>query len=362
MSRRRTDPLAGARADQRRTTRRRSDVDAARLLDSIELVLESITDKFFALDSEWRYTQFNSHAKAQLKALGKDPATLIGKVLWDVFPNAGSEAALRRAMRDRVTMVHTLFYVPLREWYENRIYPTRDGGLAVFQADITERKHGEQLRQELVGRLFAAQEEERARISRELHDDFGQKVTALRLKLAALHSEHDGSGALGAHLSSLDAIVKQLDGDIDLITWRLRPAALDDLGLDAAIANYVGSWSQISGVPVEVHVGDGAATRLTEEIETALYRIMQEALNNVAKHARASHASVVLQRTADHVTLIVEDTGAGFETEHAFAARDKRLGLAGMRERATLLTGTLAVESRPGEGTTVIARIPARLR
>jgi signal transduction histidine kinase len=139
----------------------------------------------------------------------------------------------------------------------------------------------------------------------------------------------------------------------------LRPAALDDLGLDAALASYVQGWSEHFNVRAELHVSGMEANRLTTERETALYRVMQEALNNVAKHAHARQVIIALQCWSDRVSLIVEDDGVGFETERIVAGVAKQLGLVGMRERASLLGGTLDVESQPGRGTTVVARIPA---
>jgi signal transduction histidine kinase len=323
-----------------------------------EMVLASITDRFFALDSEWRYTYFNHQAIEQLILLGKDPHALIGKVLWDAFPNPSSEPELRRAMRERVITIDAQFFEPLGQWYENRIYPTANGGLAVFQADITEKRRGEETRNHLVRRLLAAHEEERGRISRELHDEFGQKLTAMRWKVADLQGRYGSDPELGRQLASLEAIVKQLDEDIDVIAWQLRPADLNHLGLGAALQHYVAGWSAHFQLRTEVHISGGASSRLTSDGEIALYRIMQESLNNIVKHAHATMASVVLRPANDHLLLIVEDDGVGFQTDPLITAKEAGLGLGGMRERASLLGGTLDVESKQGHGTTVIARIP----
>jgi signal transduction histidine kinase len=150
-----------------------------------------------------------------------------------------------------------------------------------------------------------------------------------------------------------------LSSNVAHLAWQLGPSALDDLGLGAALTQYVNNWSKHFGIHAELHSAGIESNRLTNELDTALYRIMQEALNNVAKHARARHANIVIQRQSDHVAFLVDDDGVGFDTEQAFAAHDRRLGLVGMRERASLLGGTLDVESQPGRGTTVIARIPA---
>jgi signal transduction histidine kinase len=145
---------------------------------------------------------------------------------------------------------------------------------------------------------------------------------------------------------------------VDFIVWQLRPTALDDLGLAAALADYVNTWSAHFGVGAELHQRGMEPGRLTDEIETAIYRILQEALNNIAKHAAARHVDILLEGRSDHVSLIVEDDGAGID-EKTVGSGDRRLGVIGMRERAALVGGTLDIESHHGHGTTVIARIPA---
>lgn len=453
----------------------------------VEMILDSITDNFFAVDSQWRYTYFNKHAEEQLTNLGKDPALLIGRVLWDEFPNPDSAEQLRRAMTERVVVTHEHYYPPLKEWYENRFYPSPDGGLAMFQTYVTERKRAEEeLRRsetilaegqrlthtgsgvwnvatgevvwsqemyriygfepgsvtpgyelfmqivhpddrprveevfqkvvreeigyevefrvvrpdgrvrllrsvghpvydeagklaEVVGtvlditesrdaeeerrqwlrRLMAAQEEERRRIARQLHDQMGQDVSALGLMLSTLKARYGAQAELGERLDSLMVIAKQLSEDIDYLVWELRPTALSDFGLVVASSNYVKSWSKHFGVHAELHTTGMEKDRLTDEVETVLYRLLQEALTNVAKHAEASSVSILLERRSDQVSLIVEDNGVGFDGAQAFGARRKGVGLVGMRERVTLVGGAIEIESVPGAGVTIVVRIPA---
>ena len=139
--------------------------------------------------------------------------------------------------------------------------------------------------------------------------------------------------------------------------------ALDDLGLQTALRNYVAKWSELTRVPVEfqsICLGD---ERLAPQVETAIYRIVQEALTNVIKHAQAHCVSLILERREGHVSAIVEDDGCGFAVEASDAAPGKtyRLGLLGMQERATLVGGTLNIESTPGAGTTIFVRVPNSL-
>lgn len=126
------------------TERKRAEEDLRKTHQRDNMILDSITDKFFAIDKEWRYTHFNKHAEEQLRALGQDPASLIGKIVWSEFQDSPAEEALRRAMRDRVAITHQHYYPPLGEWVENRVYPSPDGGLAMFVSYITERKRAEE--------------------------------------------------------------------------------------------------------------------------------------------------------------------------------------------------------------------------
>ena len=151
--------------------------------------------------------------------------------------------------------------------------------------------------------------------------------------------------------------------DIHRLAWELRPAALDDFGLEMALRRYADEWAALSGVPVDFHSRGVTARRLAPELETTLYRITREALTNVFRHAKASRVSVLLERRADHVSLIVEDDGRGFDAAAMLrgAATQGKLGLLGMQERATLAGGSVEIESNPGAGTTVFVRLPLAL-
>src|SRR5262249_19067143 len=152
---------------------------------------------------------------------------------------------------------------------------------------------------ELSRRLSSAQEDERRRISRELHDQFGQQLSVLALKLADLRSKYAGDPNLAEQLGSLETIAKQLDVDVDFIAWQLRPTALDDLGLAAALTDYVKGWSEHFNIHAESRVAGIDPKDLTNEIETAFYRIAQEALNNIAKHAGARNVDILLESRLD---------------------------------------------------------------
>ena len=230
---------------------------------------------------------------------------------------------------------------------------------ASLQAEIAERRRAERGRAQILRRLVMAQEEERRRIARDLHDQFGQQLTVLMLKLGMLKEDCGEQKGLREQVENLEEVASQLDADADFLVWQLRPTALDDLGLQDALTNFAQNWSKHFGIPVDVLTHGLEKEASTSEIDTVLYRIAQEALKNVAKHARAANVSVILEGRSGTVSLIIEDDGVGFDAESASGASDKRLGLVGMRERAALVGGTAEVESHPEGGTRVIVRIPA---
>jgi len=209
-------------------------------------------------------------------------------------------------------------------------------------------------------RLADAEETERGRISRELHDRLGQDLTALKLGLQLVKKPGPFTPSVQSRIGQLEKLVDTLMQDIHRLAWELRPAALDDFGLDMALRRYATEWSEHNGVAAGFHSRGMETHRLPTEVETILYRIAQEALTNVLRHAKAQCVSVLLERRPDHVLLIVEDNGRGFDSQAVLKAPDAhgRLGLLGMQERVILANGTIEIESTPGAGTTVFVRIP----
>jgi signal transduction histidine kinase len=229
-----------------------------------------------------------------------------------------------------------------------------------LKAEVAERMRAEEAHRDLLGRLVTAQEEERRRISRELHDRMGQQLAALMMGLKTLGSESYGRRSALDTLRKLEEMSDELSREVHTLAWGLRPPALDDLGLETALYNYVEEWAERWRVPVDFHSAGFRGGRLPLTHETALYRIAQEALTNVAKHSGADRVSFILERRGDHVLAVIEDNGGGFDVEAALqpSAKGRRLGLLGMRERAALLGGTINVESAHGAGTTLFVRVP----
>ena len=240
-----------------------------------------------------------------------------------------------------------------REELEMRVRE-RTGAL---QAEVAERSAAEEHVTNLLRKLVTAQEDERARIARDLHDQLGQQLTALRLSLERHQQQCPGPGNQRDEMDRALALARAIDEEVGFLAWELRPAALDDLGLGVALPQYVKEWSQHYGVAGEVRTSGYARGQLSPDAEVTFYRVAQEALNNVAKHAHASRVDVILETRDSSVVLLVEDNGAGFDTSAAASSRG--VGLLGMRERAAAVGAELDVESRPGDGTTVFLRCAA---
>ena len=203
-------------------------------------------------------------------------------------------------------------------------------------------------------RVVRAQEQERRRLARELHDETGQALASILLGLRSVENASDPAAQREAVARLRELVVTTLH-DVRRLAVELRPTALDDFGLVPALGRLAESFREGSRVELEVesHLGE---ERLPGEVETAVYRIVQEALTNVLKHAGAKHVSILLTRKNGSVSIVIEDDGRGFRPGET---GDSGLGLAGMRERVNLLDGTFAIESSPGKGTTLVVSVPA---
>lgn len=217
----------------------------------------------------------------------------------------------------------------------------------------------------LFKRLVHAQEDERRRIARDVHDQLGQQITALRMQLELVRDSRSDGGQAKL-LARAERLATELDESVDFLTWQLRPAALDQLGLSAALQHMVRGWSERFGINAEYDVFGLDGARFAPDAEANLYRLAQEALHNIVKHARPEHVGVVLERRDGRLLLTVEDDGIGFEvpnveaSERAASQNDgtRSMGLVNMRERAALVGGDLVIDSAPGRGTTVVVRVP----
>ncbi len=211
--------------------------------------------------------------------------------------------------------------------------------------------------QRLSTKLVTVQEEERRTIARELHDEIGQVLMAIKVELALAQRRIENAGVRDRLLDDAQTITDGALHTVRDLSHLLHPALLDDLGLPAAVDWYLTGFGKRHGLAVEL-LQEGMEMRMVPEIEAACYRIIQEALTNVAKHAHASLAFVYLRHVGDTLQVAIEDNGVGFDP----ATARRGLGLIGIRERVAHLSGTVQVDSGPGKGTRLRIRLPARVR
>lgn len=271
---------------------------------------------------------------------------------------AGLSARLRQ--RERILRAWRVAHETLVRCNREQVVSARRAR-ELLRQQVSRRKQVERAHRRVLGLLVNIQESERRRIVRELHDEFGQELVALNLWLERMEADlprrSNARLRVGKSISNVNTLLRTLHG----LVWNLRPPALEKVGLVVALRQYLDEWTRLSSIPTHFYESGIGPRRLPVEIETTLYRIAQEALTNIAKHARARAVSVLVGTHRNSVSLVVEDNGRGFqvsETLNGEPRADGHLGLVGMRERASLAAGTVEIESVPGGGTTVMVRIP----
>jgi PAS domain S-box-containing protein len=323
-----------------------------RAADVPEREMATAREKGRASDERWHMRKDGSRFFASgVMAPLFDQGVLVGyaKIARDLTEAKKLEEELRRYR----TQLETLVVERTAELEQTNVS---------LRQEIIDRQRAEEERIGLLRRIVTTQEEERSRIARDMHDQLGQQLTALRLKIATIAEDSSIGPRLAREIEGLQESAARLDSEVGFLAWELRPAALDDLGFVAAIRVFVAEWSRHYQIPAELHVGNVEGKRLTPEIETNLYRITQEALNNIYKHAEAKNVNVVVERRRNEMLLIIEDDGKGFEPSDIRSGKESgsELGVVGMRERAAIVGGTLEIESAPGKGTTIFAKVPIK--
>jgi two-component system CheB/CheR fusion protein len=351
------------------TERKRSEMalaEKARLLDlsNDAIIVRDINDRIVY----WNHGATELYGWSREDAIGQELHTLlqtefeapIEQLITTLNERDRMEGEVVQVTRDgrRITT--------LSRWALDRDRDGRPGAILTTYNDITEHQRAVELqqlsiqRQELLHRLMTAQEDERQRIARELHDTLGQFLSALNMRLSMLQSLEGILPTAREELAKLHALAGQVDRELDRLTMELRPLALEHLGLADALRNYAEQWTAISGVSAEVLVEGLDGARLAPLIETTVYRIVQEALTNVLKHAQATSVSIIVEQQASVLRVIIEDNGVGFDPSQGRGdgTGGRQVGLIGMAERAAMAGGTVTIESQLGAGTSLYLQIP----
>ncbi len=229
---------------------------------------------------------------------------------------------------------------------------------AAFSEMSKELQRREEMRQQLLTKIINAQEEERKRIALELHDGTGQSLTSLIVGLKVLETQ--SSPEIQKSIADLKQLASVTLGEIHSLAVELGPSSLDDLGLIAALRQYTREYTSMFSIEIDFNSTGLEEKRLSPMTEIALYRIVQEALTNVVKHAAATKVSVLVNPKGNSIVAIVEDNGKGFDVKEVFSSgkSEHRLGLYGMQERASIIGGVLTIESTPGVGTAIFVEVP----
>jgi len=377
------------------TARRQAEHEVAWSEERLRLLINSVTDyAIFTMTPEGRIHSWNTGAQ---RMFGYSSEDVIGRPFDMLYTQDDRDAGiaadeLERARRSGAALDEryhvrsdgTLFYA---SGVTTRLGEESGLGFAKIARDLTaQQRAAEALRQahadldkrvaertkeletavaeqraaqvnvvNLLRKVVTAQEDERGRIARNLHDQLGQRLTALRLALERSQERSGSDGRADENIDRALSLTHLIDADIGFLSWELRPAILDHLGIGVALPRYTNEWSGHYGIEVAFK-GDAFRTGvLSHDAEIAFYRIAQEALTNIAKHAHASRVDVMLESRDHSAVLIVEDDGVGFDPAEG-TVRERGVGLLGMRERAALIGAHFQLESKPGEGTSIFVR------
>ncbi|HKH73107.1 MAG TPA: chemotaxis protein CheB [Vicinamibacterales bacterium] len=377
------------------TARRQAEHDVAWSEERLRLLIDSVVDyAIFTITADGRIQSWNTGAQ---RMFGYDSDEVIGRPFGMLYTKEDRDAGvaadeLERARRDGAALDEryhvrsdgTLIYA---SGVTTRLGEGSGLGFAKIARDLTAQQGAaEALRQahadldkrvaertkdldaaiadqqaaqidvvNLLRKVVTAQEDERGRIARNLHDQLGQRLTALRLSLERVQEHLKQEEIRDDELERALDLTHIMDQDVGFLSWELRPAVLDHLGLGAALPRYTHEWSEHYSVEVAYNGDSFQPGMLSHEAEVAFYRIAQEALTNVAKHAHASRVDVMLEMGEQFVVLVIEDDGVGFDHSDSRSV-ERGVGLLGMRERAGLIGAAFQIESRPGEGTSIFVR------
>jgi PAS domain S-box-containing protein len=338
--------------------------------DKLRLLLDSTAEAIYGIDLEGRCTFCNS---ACLRALGYQRVEdLLGMNMHELIHHTRADGSLFpveecgivRAFRtgegvhveDEVLWRANGTSFPVEYWS----HPQRRGqevvGAVVTFLDITERKRTESALANVTRRLIGAEEQERTRIARELHDDIGQRLALLNVELGQFDSSHL-LAEVASHIGELQKQSAEIASDVQSLSHRLHSSKVEYLGVATAMRGFCKEFSAQQHVEI-VFAHDAIPTTVPSDVSLCLFRILQEALHNAVKHSGVRHLDAELRASSDSIDLTVRDSGSGFDVQEAM--KTSGLGLISMAERIKLVGGQLAIESHRNRGTTIHARVPFR--
>ena len=347
------------------TKRKRAEEELRKQTELLQKIFDNIPVMICFRDTEGRLQIVNREwehtfgwSLAEIQSRNGDilseiyPDAVNHRQAWD-WINAGNSEwkDFRSKVRDGSTIDTT--------WAITRL---SNGTSVCIGSNITDRKRAEEERKRLLQRLITAHEDERRHLSRELHDNIGQYLSALLLGLDSLGKVSTLPTAALTQLKYLKDTTKQFELDVHSFALELRPTILDDLGLEAALSTFAREWGRRHDQRIKVVFNstgfENPNQRLPFDVEVAIYRVAQEALTNASRHSNAEIVSIILERNPGRVRVIIEDDGVGFEAERFMSGPldNRRLGLMGMQERVQLVGGEFKIDS--GAGTTIVVTIP----
>ncbi|MEE9238407.1 MAG: histidine kinase [Thermodesulfobacteriota bacterium] len=345
------------------------------------ILIESMQEAAFIVDNKRKILFANSRF-CQLMAIVRE--NILGKNILDLITSKDSTKLLNSIDHVFLTgiikiLIHSFHLVSKSCCLETTFVPQYDDhsniiSVMAISRDTTKRKLMEDQLKDLVRTLqdqqamlktlssevIKAQEKERARISRELHDEIGQTLTAISLNLEMINKQgYSGKEELTKWITDCKKLVHRTMENIHRFSYDLRPSVLDNLGLLPAIRSHIRGFSKRTGIDVEME-DDGAVKKLDEEIKTILYRVMQEALNNVAKHSSAHKVCINISKEKNSILLRITDDGIGFDPDELSSIKPEKggLGLLGIRERVGVVGGNLSITSKQNSGTILKVDIP----
>ncbi|MBC8507108.1 MAG: PAS domain-containing protein [Anaerolineales bacterium] len=339
--------------------------------DYLQAIIDGLSDDLIVIDSDFKVCLAN----AVVRERWGPEKNMLGLPCWVVNHDGRAcksphcECPVEKVLKTGKT-AKTTHYHPHRQ-HEGRFVdivatPLLDDsgsiiGVIELIRDVTQEKKREQVRRKLLEKVITAQEEERKRIARELHDEVAQELTGLIMNCAVLEQTITHSDKLEkskSKLITLRSLSARALQNLRALIYDLRPDALDDLGLELAIRGHIKERLRNSDINTQVKIS-GFDKRPSSETEITLFRLVQEGVTNILRHSEATEAKIHLELIRQHIRLIIEDNGKGFDPEKGMAIdRQNGWGLNGMNERAELLGGTMLVESKLGDGTRLTAEIP----